>query len=545
MTISAAEYRSHYDVVIVGAGFGGLYALHKLRSVGLTVRVLEAAADVGGTWFWNQYPGARCDVESVDYSYSFSPELEQEWRWTSRYGTQPEILAYLRHVADRFDLRRHIEFETRVVAAHFDQETSSWTIRTERGIALSARFCIMATGCLSTAQTPHLPGADSYQGDVYHTGTWPGPVRFDNQTVGVVGTGSSGIQVVPQVAEQAAQLYVFQRTPNFSTPAHDRPLDPATEREHKAHYPERRAASRESLGGLPLPRPTVGVADVGADERLAIMERAWRIGGNAMQVTFKDLLVDKETNDVVSEFMRSRIRATVKDPLVAELLCPKDYPFGAKRVCKDTNYYETFNRRNVTLIDLRSEPIVGLYESGLRTDKAEYSLDSIIFATGFDAMTGTLHRIDIVGRSGLRLLDQWAAGPKTYLGLMVAGFPNMFIVTGPGSPSVLTNMVMSIEQHVDWIARCISYLASGGYSCIEASEEAQSNWVAHTNEVAAGTLYMGASSWYLGANVEGKPKVFMPYVGGFDRYRQICEDVAASDYKGFVLKAPVNSLSRT
>jgi cyclohexanone monooxygenase len=545
MSVSASDHRGQYDVVIVGAGFGGLYALYKLRSVGLTVRVLEAAADLGGTWFWNQYPGARCDVESVDYSYSFSPELEQDWHWTSRYGTQPEILAYLFHVADRFDLRRHIEFETTVVAAHFDQEASSWTIRTDGGDKLSGRFCIMATGCLSTAQTPDLPGADSYRGNVYHTGTWPGPVRFDNQTVAVVGTGSSGIQVVPQVAEQAAQLYVFQRTPNFSTPAHDRPLDAATEREVKTHYPARRAASRASLGGLPLPRPTVGVADVGADERLAIMERAWHMGGNAMQVTFKDLLVDKETNDVVSEFMRSRIRATVKDPGVAELLCPVDYPFGAKRVCKDTNYYETFNRPNVTLVDLRSEPILGLYESGLRTVKAEYALDSIIFATGFDAMTGTLLRIDIVGRNGLRLGDQWAAGPKTYLGLMVAGFPNMFIVTGPGSPSVLTNMVMSIEHHVDWIARCLADLASGGYSCIEAGEEAQSNWVAHTNEVAAGTLYMQASSWYLGANVDGKPRVFMPYVGGLDRYRQICEDVATSDYKGFVRTVPVHSLSRT
>jgi cyclohexanone monooxygenase len=541
MTSSETEYQGRYDAVVVGAGFGGLYALYKLRSIGLTVRVLESASDVGGTWYWNRYPGARCDVESVDYSYSFSPEFELEWHWTSRYATQPEILSYLRHVADRFDLRRDIDFDTRVVAAHFDDETARWMLRTDRGAAISAQFCIMATGCLSTAQTPDLPGADSYRGNVYHTGAWPGPVRFDGQAVGVIGTGSSGIQVVPMVAEQAKHLYVFQRTPNFSTPAHDRPLDHELEREVKAHYAQRRAASRDSLGGLPLPRPTVGVTDVGADERRAIMERAWEIGGNAMQVTFKDLLIDKETNHVVSEFMRSKIREIVKDPVVAELLCPKDYPFGAKRVCKDTNYYETFNRENVTLVDLRSEPIVGLYESGLRTAAEEYRLDTLIFATGFDAMTGTLLRIDIVGREGIRLADEWAGGPQTYLGLTVAGFPNMFIVTGPGSPSVLTNMVMSIEQHIDWIARCIGDLRAGGHTSIEASQDAQSEWVTHTNDVAARTLYMKASSWYIGANIEGKPNVFMPYVGGFDRYRHICEDIAGSSYKGFVLKAPTLS----
>ena len=538
MTTSDSENQSSPDVVVVGAGFGGLYALYKLRSAGLRVRVLEAAPDVGGTWYWNRYPGARCDVESVDYSYSFSPELQQEWRWTSRYGGQPEILAYLSHVADRFDLRRDIDFETRVVAAHFDEQDSSWRIRTDHGETISARFCIMATGCLSTAQTPDLPGANSYRGNVYHTGTWPGPVRFEDQTVGVVGTGSSGIQLIPDVAQHADHVYVFQRTPNFSTPAHDRPLDPAIEREVKAHYAERRAASRESLGGLPLPRPVVGVADVGADERRTMMERAWEVGGNAMQVTFRDLLADQETNDVVSEFMRSKIRETVKDPAVAELLCPKDYPFGAKRVCKDTNFYETFNRDNVTLVDLRSESIVGLYEAGLRTTKAAYPLDSIIFATGFDAMTGTLLRIDIVGRDGRRLGDEWAGGPQTYLGLMVAGFPNMFMVTGPGSPSVLTNMVMAIEHHVDWIAQCIDEVSARSVISIEATDEAQSEWVAHTNEVAERTLYMKASSWYIGANVEGKPRVFMPYVGGFDRYRHICQDVTTSGYKGFLLDSP-------
>lgn len=521
-------------MVVVGAGFGGLYALHKLRAAGFSVLDLEAGPDVGGTWFWNRYPGARCDVESVDYSYSFSPELEQEWKWSSRYATQPEILSYLHHVAERFDLRRDIEFETRVVAAHFDRQSSVWAVRTDRGEAISARFVIMATGCLSTAQTPDLPGKDSYRGNVYHTGTWPGPVDFSGQAVGIIGTGASGIQAVPKVAEQAGHLYVFQRTANFSTPANDHPLDPEVVRDLKAHYRERRAQAQESPGAIPLPRPTVGPEDVGPDERNAIMERAWEIGGNTMQVTFKDLLVDQATNDVVAEFMRSKIREKVTDPAVAELLCPKDHPFGTKRVCKDTDYYETFNRDNVTLVDLRSEPIVDLYEGGIRTAKADYRLDSLIFATGFDAMTGTLLKIDIVGRDGIRLADEWHGGPQTYLGLMIAGFPNLFTVTGPGSPSVLSNMVAAVEQHVDWIARCIGDLEEHGYAAIEADPEAQSEWVTQVNAAADSTLYTKANSWYIGANVVGKPKVFMPYVGGFDRYRHICEDVAASGYKGFL-----------
>ncbi len=529
------ESRNEFDVVIVGAGFGGLYALHRFRSEGFSARVFEAAPDVGGTWYWNRYPGARCDVESVDYSYSFSPELEQEWHWTSRYATQPEILEYLRHVAERFDLRRDIQFDTRVVALAFDDDTSRWNLRTDRGEAVSAQFCVMATGCLSSAQTPDLPGAADYRGRIYHTGTWPGPVDFGGQRVGVIGTGSSGIQVIPEVAAQADHVYVYQRTPNFSLPARDGPLDPVVEADVKAHYPQRRAAARRSPGGLPSARPTVGVSDVDEHERAAMLERSWELGGNAMQVTFTDLLVDETTNSVVSEFMRSKIREVVDDPHVAELLCPKDYPFGAKRVCKDTAYYETFNRSNVTLVDLRAEPLVGLYASGLRTARADYELDSVIFATGFDALTGTLLRIDIVGRDGLRLAEAWAEGPATYLGVMVGGFPNMFIITGPGSPSVLTNMVSAIEQHVDWVAECVIRMRAEGCNRIEPSGEAQSAWVATANEVAARTLYMKASSWYLGANIVGKPRVFMPYVGGLDRYRQICEEVATAGYKGFEL----------
>jgi cyclohexanone monooxygenase len=522
------------DAVVVGAGFAGLYALHRLRLNGFSVRVFESAPEVGGTWYWNRYPGARCDVESMDYSYSFSSELEQEWHWTSRYATQPEILAYLGHVADRFDLREDIKFGTRVIAMHYDPATSRWMVRTDKEDHVSAQFCIMATGCLSSAQAPALPGSASYRGQTYHTGTWPGPRRFDGQTVGVIGTGSSGIQVIPEMAAQARHLFVFQRTANFSTPARDHPLAAETERAVKASYPERRAASRTSPGGLPLPRPAYGADDVDAARRQAILERAWEMGGNAMQVTFKDLLVNERTNETVSDFMRSKIRETVNDPVVAELLCPKDYPFGGKRVCKDTNYYETFNRANVTLVDLRAEPIQGFFESGIRTTRAEYQLDSVIFATGFDAMTGTLLRIDIVGRDGLRLADEWAEGPQTYLGLMVAGFPNMFLVTGPGSPSVLTNMVTAIEQHIEWITGCINDLRKQRRSAVEATTEAQCDWVDHTREVASQTLYMKANSWYLGANIDGKPQIFMPYVGGLDRYRQICAEVADADYQGCV-----------
>ena len=526
-----------FDVVVVGAGFGGLYALYQLRKAGLSVLVLEAGGDVGGTWYWNRYPGARCrDVESVDYSYSFSPELEQEWHWTARYATQPEILSYLRHVADRFQLRSDIEFETRVEWAHFEEREGRWLVGTDHDETISARFVVMATGCLSTAQTPPLPGVGSYRGQLYHTADWPDTWSFIGQTVGIIGTGSSGIQAIPYLAAEAKHLYVFQRTANFSTPARDHPIDPEFEREVKAHYAARRALAKDSPGALPLPRPSLGPDDVDEVERQALMERAWEIGGNTMQVAFKDVLLDQATNDVVADFMREKIRNKVDDPAVAEMLCPKDHPFGSKRVCKDTDYYETFNRPNVTLVDLRAEPIVELTDFGITTTKEQYHLDSLVFATGFDAMTGTLLRIDVVGRQGIRLAGEWEGGPQTYLGLMVAGFPNMFLVTGPGSPSVLSNMVASVEQHIDWIVRCIGDLGTDQNATIEASREAQESWVAHAYEVAQKTLYPKANSWYIGANVVGKPKVFMPYVGGFDRYSHICEEVAAAGYRGFIRK---------
>ena len=535
--------RPELDVVVVGAGFAGLYMLHKLRSLGFAVRVIEAGSDVGGTWYWNRYPGARCDVESVDYSYSFSPELEQEWHWSSRYATQPEILAYLRHVADRFSLRSDIKFDTRVVAMSFDDTTARWTVQNDRGDELVARFCVMATGSLSTTQLPDLPGLADFRGDVYHTGSWPGPVDFKGRRVGVVGTGSSGIQLIPPVAAEAQQLIVFQRTPNFTLPANDGPISPELEAEFKRGYRTRRENARHSVGGIDVELPTFGPFDVSEEKRTAILEAAWREGGSAMQIAFGQIYVDDASNAVVADFIRSKVREIVTDPEVSAIVSPRGHPFGSKRVCKDTLYYETFNRDNVRVVDLTITPLVGLSESTVRTTREEFELDSIIFATGFDAFTGTLLRIDITGRDGIRLADEWLEGPKTYLGLMIAGFPNMFCVAGPGSPSVLSNVVVSIEQHVEWIADTLDRLRADGHATMEADRQAQTEWVAHVGEVAAQTLFMKASSWYLGANVPGKPRVFMPYPAGVGRYREICDDVAAEGYRGFVLSGAVAAAS--
>lgn len=532
------------DVVIVGAGFGGLYALHSVRELGLSVRVIEAGSGVGGVWHWNRYPGARCDVDSVEYSYSFSPELEQEWTWSSRFAKQPEILEYLNHVADRFDLRRDIQFDTRVTSATYDERTQRWDLGLDNGEQLIARYCIFAAGNLSSVNRPDIPGIERFTGETYHTGAWPDGVDFVGKRVGLIGTGSTGIQVSSAVAEEAEHLYVFQRTAHFSVPACDHPLDEDFVAKIKATYPERRALARTSLAGFPIPQPPKGAIDYDEKTRRAMMEEAWKVGGNAIQFTFNDLLTNAESNAIVSDFIREKIREVVTDSEVAELLVPKGYPFGTKRVCKDTDYYETYNRDNVTLVDVKSDPIVEFQEHAIRTEQRAYELDAVIFATGFDAVTGTLLRMNITGRDGTRLEDVWEGGPQTYLGLNVAGFPNMFIVTGPGSPSVLTNNVMAIEQHVEWITRCLSHLETRGYSAIEATNQAQSEWVAHVNEVAERTLYMQAASWYLGANVPGKPRVFMPYVGGFGRYSAICDDVADDNYRGFIL-SPVRVDDRT
>ena len=524
------------DVVIVGAGFAGLYALHRLRGLRLTARVFEAGDGVGGTWYWNRYPGARCDVESMDYSYSFSDELQQEWHWTERYASQPEILAYINHVADRFDLRRDIQLDTRVTSAVFDEAGGRWTVETDRGDRVSAQFCIMATGCLSAAQVPAIEGLETFAGRWYHTGHWPHEgVDFTGQRVGVIGTGSSAIQSIPIIARQAAHLFVFQRTPNFSVPAQNGPLDAEYERRIKASYAEFRRQARQSRVGFVVEREDRSALEVPPEERARKYEAHWRRGGLGFGATFADLLISQDANDTAADFFRGKIRSIVRDPAVAETLSPRDYPVGTKRLCVDTDYYATFNRPNVSLVDIRRTPIEAIVRDGLRTREATYRLDSLVFATGFDAMTGALLAIDIRGRAGQTLAEKWAAGPRTYLGLAVAGFPNLFAITGPGSPSVLSNMIVSIEQHVDWIADCIGYLRSHDHPCVEATVEAEDAWVAHVNEVGHATLYPRANSWYMGANVPGKPRIFMPYIGGVGTYRQVCDDVAAKGYQGFTL----------
>ena len=526
------------DVVIVGAGLAGLYAIHRLRGLGLAVRAYEAGSGVGGTWFWNRYPGARCDVESLEYSYAFSDELQQEWKWPERYGNQPEILQYINHVADRFDLRRDVQLNTRVTSALFDSNAGEWTIKTDKGEEIRARYCIMASGNLSTPRVPDFKGIGDFKGKWYHSGLWPHDgVDFTGLRVGVVGTGSSGVQMIPIIARQARHLTVFQRTANFSLPARNGPMDTERERNHKAEYPARRRAAYDTpfaIGGYP--KPVKSALEASPEERDAAYEAKWQEGGSISYLyAYNDLLVNKQANDTASEFVRNKIRGMVKDQRTAELLAPKDHPIGTKRLCLDTGYYETYNRDNVTLVDVRSDPIREVTPTGLRTGKQEFELDAIVFATGFDAMTGALREIDIRTSAGAALADKWDGGPLTYLGLMVAGFPNMFVITGPGSPGVKTQMIASIEQHVDWIAGAIDHLNRHQLDRIEPTPKAESEWVHHVNQVADGTLYPLANSWYMGANIPGKPRVFMPYVGGFDRYKRRCDEVAAKGYEGFTL----------
>jgi cation diffusion facilitator CzcD-associated flavoprotein CzcO len=496
--------------------------------------VFEAGDGVGGTWYWNRYPDARCDVESMDYSYSFSDALQQEWRWSERYAAQPEILSYINHVADRFDLRRDIKLATRVTSAVFDDATNRWTVETDQGDRVSARFCVMATGCLSDAQVPDIKGRETFAGPWYHTGKWPhAGVDFTGQRVGVIGTGSSAIQSIPIIARQAAHLFVFQRTPNYSTPAQNAPLDPEYERRVKATYADFRRQARESRVGFVVEGSGDSALAAAPAEREREYEKRWQRGGLGFSAAYTDILTNKDANETAAEFFRDKIRAIVRDPAVAAALTPTDYPLGTKRLCVDTDYYATFNRANVTLIDLRKTPLQAITPRGVRTGAAEYALDSLVFATGFDAMTGALLKIDIRGRGGVSLREKWAAGPRTYLGLAVAGFPNLFTITGPGSPSVLSNMIVSIEQHVDWIADCLVHLRAQHRERIEAMAEAEEAWVAHVNEVGHMTLYPLAKSWYMGANVPGKPRIFMPYIGGVGVYRQKCDEVAAAGYAGF------------
>src|SRR5262245_23242253 len=524
-----------FDVVVVGAGFAGLYMLHHLRSLGFATTVIESADDVGGTWYWNRYPGARCDIESIDYSYSFDPELQAEWQWSERYATQPEILRYLGHVADKHDLRRDIRFSTRIESAAWNESAARWRLRTDRGDELRCRFLVMATGCLSLPKTPDIPGDRRFRGETYFTGPWPhAGVDFSGKRVAVIGTGSSGIQSIPLIARQAAELTVFQRTPNFSRPAHNGPVPPAKKAEFDADPAAYRAAARLSLAGVPRERPLIRTFQVSAAERLAKYEEAYASGDLlALSNTFADVGVDPEANETVCEFMRGKIRSIVRDPATAETLCPTNHYYGTKRPCIDTNYFETFNLPHVGLVDLRKEPIRTITETGIDTVSRSFAFDAIVFATGFDAMTGPIVAVDVRGRNGRSLAAKWAEGPKTYLGLTTTGFPNFFMITGPGSPSVLSNMVVSIEQHVDWVGECLAHMRAEHLDVVEPTPVAEAGWVQHVNDCADITLYPTASSWYMGANVPGKPRVFLPYVGGVDRYRKTCDEVIRRDYLGF------------
>jgi cyclohexanone monooxygenase len=526
-----------YDVVVVGAGFAGLYMLHRLRGQGLTVRVYEQGGDVGGTWYWNRYPGARCDVESMQYSYSFSDELQQEWNWSERYAPQPEIQRYANHVADRFNLRQDIVLNTRVDRAVFDEAADTWTVTTSDGAAVTAKFVVLATGCLSNARMPDIKGLSDFKGKVYHTGHWPHePVDFTGLRVGVIGTGSSAIQSVPVIAEQASHLTVFQRTANFSIPARNAELTAEEREAFRRNYPEiRRFAREEARNGIYAEMPDRGALDEGDNERRAEFERRWARGGLTFMLAYNNLLLDKKANDTAASFVREKIAEIVSDPETAKQLQPDDHPIGSKRICVDTAYYAAFNRPNVTLVDIKSDPIQEISPDAVRTRAGDHQVDALVLATGFDAMTGSVAKIELRGRGGRTLNQKWAEGPRTYLGLMSEGFPNLFIITGPGSPSVLSNMIVSIEQHVDWIADCIAFMRKRGFEAMEASREAEDKWVAHVNEVAHLTLYPRANSWYMGANIPGKPRIFMPYIGGVGVYRRICSDVAAKGYEGFVM----------
>jgi cation diffusion facilitator CzcD-associated flavoprotein CzcO len=533
-----ADRAGELDALIIGAGFSGLYQLLCLRDrLGLRVKVLEAADGVGGTWYWNRYPGARCDSESHVYWYTFSQDLMREWEWSERYPGQAEILRYLNFVADKFDLKRDIQLNSRVTSAHYDAATNRWRVRTRQGETFAAKFLITAVGCLSTANVPRIPGLEDFAGDWYHTGQWPHEgVDFTGKRVGMIGTGSTGIQAAPVIAAQARHLTVFQRTANYSVPARNVPLTQEFKQYVKGNAAEIRATTHQTYNGMGFRVEERKAVETPAAEREKLYEAAWARGGLQFRATFQDMLVSKEANDTAADFIKRKIRSIVKDPRTAAILSDIDHPYAAKRPPIDTDYFETYNRPNVSLVDLKATPIERITRAGICTSEGEYPLDVIVFATGFDAMTGALLRLDIRGRNGLPLKEVWEAGPRNYLGLQVPGFPNLFTITGPGSPSVLCNMPVAIEQHVDWITDCIAFLRTRGLERIEALPESVESWVSEVNAVAHRTLLpMATHSWYLGANIPGKPRVFMPYAGGLVRYREICDEAAAREYEGFAL----------
>ena len=552
-TESVASAAPDYDVIVVGAGFAGMYAIHRFRQLGVRLRVFEAGTDVGGTWYWNRYPGARCDVPSLEYSYGFSRELEREWNWPEVFSAQPDILRYANHVADRFDLRRDIEFNTRINAVTYDEDANVWTVTTEQGSQHTATYCVMATGCLSVPNKPDLPGGDTFAGQELHTGLWPKEeVDLSGKRVGVIGTGSSGVQAIPELARMSGHLTVFQRTPVYTVPANRKRMRADVQDEFREYYPEIRELQQNNQGGVSNYRPGhrhLAVKE-GHEGRLRTArpkeilpltpeERQDAIDRNGLGeiLTFRDVYTDAEANEIANELFRVNLAQLIDDPDVADKLMPTDYGLGCKRQVIDRDYYDTFNRDDVELIDLKSEPLVTINPDGIQTEAGQYDVDVLVYATGFDAMTGALLKANITGRGGRTLAQKWEYGPQAFLGLQVAGFPNLFTVTGPGSPSVLCNMLVAIEQHVNWIADAIDYLRDSGYTRMETTEASELEWIAHVNDVADGTMYTSPScnSWYLGANIDGKPRIFMPYVGGYPRYRERCEAIAANDYEGFAL----------
>ena len=527
---------SSVDVIIVGAGFAGMYMLYYLRKKGLKARILEAGDDVGGTWYWNRYPGARCDVESMAYSYSFDEELQQEWNWSSKFSYQPEILDYLKTVADRFDLNRDILLRSRVLSAEYEEDIDIWRVRTDAGVEYSAKFCVMATGCLSVPKNPKIDGLERFEGETFYTWNWPKEkANFARKRVGVIGTGSSGVQCIPVIATDASHLTVFQRTPNFSVPAFNRALEKSEVETVKKEYKHLRAKARNSIAGDFPDEGMITLGKLPINSQRQHLEENWKKGGFNMQYPFTDLLTDAKVNEVVAEFVREKIRSIVKDPKIAEVLSPRDHPFGTKRMCVEDDYYQTFNRENVSLIDLSSSPIKEIVSLGVKTTTKLHRLDTLVLATGFDAMTGALTAIDIRGRGGVVLRDKWKNGARTFLGMTIAQFPNLFTVTGPGSPSVLCNMVSAIEQSVEWIGDCIKYVEEKGYGGIEASHSAEDKWTAHVSDAADQTLYPLASSWYVGANISDKARGFMPYVNGLKVYEEACQREADANYPNFTL----------
>ena len=536
---TGAEQRAtDFDAVIVGAGFSGLYMLHRLRNeMGLSARVYEEGDGVGGTWYWNRYPGARSDSDSYIYSYSFDKELRQEWEWSERYPNQEEIRSYLEHVTDRYDLRRDIQFSTRVIEASFDEEAKRWTIRTDTGDTVTARYFISAVGALSVANLPDIPGRDTFAGDTYHTGHWTHEgVVFTGKRVGIIGTGAMAIQAIPLIAEKAEHLTVFQRTANYAIPSRNGPLDPELDKARKEDFEGVKERTRNAFAGFELWFLEKGALEDSPEEREREFQKRWDEGGFGLWLgNYNDIFFTKEANDTVSEWLRKQIQERVDDPVTAEKLTPRDHAFGTKRVPLEDSYYEAFNRDNVELVDVRLAPIREITPTGLRTEDAAYEFDALVFATGFDAMTGPLNRIDSRGRGGQLLREKWAEGPKTCLGLTSAGFPNLFFITGPGSPSVLSNMPVSIEQHVEFVSRIISDMRERGAELIEPTQQAEDEWSDHVQEVAHSTLFPETATWYMGANIPGKPRVFLPYLGGVGPYRQKCDEIAANDYEGFAI----------